>query len=117
MREDFRPSETQMYYFDQDLTTRMKELGIINDDEDAMVNRIEWYNWDDRPRWFVNVFIYNERGERRGYVEVDVWAVDWNGPDHPMGIENVEVAGHGYPCISTTVAQLDGFNEEWVISE
>jgi hypothetical protein len=117
MREDFRPSETQMYYFDQDLTSRMKELGMIHEAEDAMVNCIEWYNWDDRPRWFVNVFIYNERGERRGYVELDVDVVDWNGPDHPMGIEDVKIAGHGYPCMSTTVAQWDRAIDEWVISE
>jgi hypothetical protein len=115
MREDFRPSETQMYYFDQDLTTRMKELGMIQGDEDGMVNSIDWYNWDNKPRWFVHVLLFTERGDRRGYVELDVDAVDWNGPDHPMGIENVEVAGHGYPCNSTTVVQWDRSTEEWDI--
>jgi len=115
MREDFRPSETQMHYFDQDLTTRMKELGMIQGDEDGMVNSIDWYNWDNKPRWFVHVLLFTERGDRRGYVELDVRAVDWNGPDHPMGIENVEVAGHGYPCNSTTVVQWDRSTEEWVI--
>lgn len=115
MREDFRPTEIQMHYFDQDLTSRMKELGMIRGDEEGMVNSIDWYKWDDRPRWFVHVNIYNEKGGRRGYVELDVDAVDWNGPDYPLCIEDVKIAGHGYPCNSTTVVQWDRSTEEWVI--
>ena len=33
MREDFRPTMTQMNYFDVDLSAKMKEAGIIRDDE------------------------------------------------------------------------------------
>ena len=115
MREDFRPSETQMRYFDEDLMRRLIDNGIINEDEYTTVNSIDWYNWDNKPRWFVHVLLFNEHGDRRGYVEVDVDVVDWNGPDHPMGIEEVKVAGHGYPCNSTTVAQWDRSIDEWDI--
>ena len=115
MREDFRPTLTQMNYFDQDLSTKMKEQGIIRDDEDTMISSIEWYNWDNNPRWFVHAIIYNEKGGRRGYVEVDVWADAWNGPDNPMGIEEVKVAGHGYPCIATTIVQWDKETDYWII--
>jgi hypothetical protein len=117
MREDFRPTMTQMNYFDQDLSTKMKEQGIIRDDEETMVNSIDWYNWDNDSRWFVYVLLFNERGERRGYVEVDVWAMDWNGPEHPMGLEDVRVAGHGYPCISTQVVKLDKSTDDWIIQK
>jgi hypothetical protein len=117
MREDFRPTMTQMNYFDVDLSAKMKEAGIIRDDEETMVRNIEWYNWDNDPRWFVHVMLFNERGERRGYVEVDAWVVDWNGGDNPMGIEEVKLAGHGYPCISTTVVQFNKETDDWIIIE
>jgi hypothetical protein len=117
MRQDFRPTETQMKYFDEDLMQRLIDNGIIREDEYATVNSIDWYNWDNDPRWFVHVLLFNEHGDRRGYVEVDVWAMDWNGPDQPMGIEDVKEAGHGYPCISTQVVKLDKSTDDWEIFE
>ena len=117
MEKSFRPTMQQMEYFNVDLVRKLIDKGIIGEYEDGMVNSIDWYNWDNDPRWFVYMVLYNERGERRGYVEVDVWAYSWNGGDNPIGIEKVEIAGHGYPCSSVTIVKWDKGIDDYIIEE
>ena len=57
---------------------------------------ISYYNWDDRPRWFL---LYIEDCGT-GYFELDA-EVSWNG-DMPYP-HNVQHPGHGFPCVSTEI--------------
>lgn len=34
-------------------------------------------------------------------------AENWNGGENPMGIDKIEIAGHGYPCSSIEVAKYE----------
>jgi hypothetical protein len=117
MEKSFRPTIQQMEYFNVDLVNKLIENEIIRESEDGMVNSIDWYDWDNDPRWFVHVSLYNERGERQGYVEVDVWVNSGNGGDNPIGIEKVEIAGHGYPCSSVTIVRWDKEIDDYIIRE
>lgn len=115
MKKDFRPSIIQMNYLDEDLMIKMQEQGIIREDEYTTITGIDWYDWDNDGRWFVHASIYNELGEKRGYVEVDVWVYSWNGDENPMGIEKVEIAGHGWPCSGVSVVNIDKETDDWII--
>ena len=113
MTEDFRPTQEQINCFDSDLMEELQRQGIIREDQFTTINIIEWYNWDEDPRWFVNVTVFNERGEKSGYVEVDVYFT----PSTYIPVDRVSLAGHGYPCISTTVVEWDREIDEWIIKE
>ena len=113
MTEDFRPTQEQIEYFDRDLMEELQRQGIIREDQFTSIHSIEWYNWDENPRWFVHATTFNERGEKSGYVEVDVYFT----PATYIPVDRVSLAGHGYPCMATTVAQWDRAIDEWVIRE
>lgn len=116
MKQNYRPTTEGLSYFEQDLTKMMiEELGFRNDNE-YIVKSIDWYDWDDSPRWFVHIHIWGvEDGKwgNKGYVELDVYGY---GGDETLSIEKIEHAGHGYPCISTTVANQSD-EGEWEINE
>ena len=111
MREDFRPDADELSYFDQALMEALQKQGIIREDQYTSINSIDWYNWDEDPRWFVHLHVFNERFEKTGYIEVDVYF-----PSTYLQVDRVSLAGHGYPCISTTVVQWDREIDEWVIA-
>jgi hypothetical protein len=106
MREDFRPSQVQLDYLNVDIVSHLENLGIDVENYEYEIQAIEWYNWDDKPRWFVHISKYSALGTKVGYVEVDLYGEDWNGGENPFGIELVELAGHGFPCIATTVVSI-----------
>jgi hypothetical protein len=117
MRQDFRPTQEQLDYLNIDMIPFLEELGCDVNNNEYYIRSIDWYNWDDKPRWFVNIGIFNITDwKQAGYIEVDMDCEAWNGPDHPMGIESVEYAGHGFPCISTTIAQLNKETEQYNIT-
>jgi len=113
MRRDFRPTEEQLNYFDQDLMEELQRQGIIKEDQYTTINSIDWYDWDEDPRWFVHVLIFNERGDKFGYVEVDVYF----SPSTYLQVDSVSLSGHGYPCQSTTIAQWNKETDTWYIEE
>ena len=112
MREDFRPDTDQLSYFDRDLMEELQRQGIVREDQYTAINSIDWYDWDEDPRWFVHVLLFNERGEKFGYVEVDVYF----SPSTYLQVDRVSLAGHGYPCNSTQVVQWDREIDEWVVA-
>ena len=111
MTEDFRPTKEQIEYFDKDLMEELQRQGIIREDQFTSINSIDWYNWDNDPRWFVHLHVFNERFEKTGYIEVDVYF----SPSTYLPVDRVSIAGHGYPCIATTVVQWDKETDEWSI--
>lgn len=58
---------------------------------------IMYYNWDDKPRWFL---LYVEECRTGNYFELSA-EVSWNG-DMPYP-HNVQHPGHGIPCVSTEI--------------
>ena len=118
MTIDFRPSQVQLDYLNVDMLPHLERLGCDIENKEYFIKHIDWYNWDDKPRWFVHIGVFDVvNWKPAGYIEVDMDCESWNGPEHPMGIESVEYAGHGFPCISTTVARLDIGTDEYIISE
>lgn len=117
MTQDFRPSAIQLEYLNVDIQEHLERLGFDTVNNEYSIRTIEWYNWDNKPRWFVflDIFDVNKGIKKAGYVEVDVYADGWNGPDHPMGIELVEIAGHGYPCSAVSVVSFE--DGDYVIQE
>ena len=117
MKSNFRPSEVQLDYLNQDMLPYLKELGMDVEKYEWNIGSINWYNWDNKPRWFVLIKKYEVIGQFKyvGYIEVDIDCTDWNGSDNPLGIESIEYAGHGYPCSAIEVAkEVDG---DYVICE
>ena len=118
MTIDFRPSQVQLDYLNVDMLPHLERLGCDIENKEYFIKHIDWYNWDDKPRWFVHIGVFDiVNMVSAGYIEVDMDCEAWNGPDHPMDIESVEYAGHGFPCSSTTVAILDIGTDEYIISE
>ena len=115
MTKDFRPTVEQVEYLNVDMQDHLEKLGFDLQTKEYSIRWIVWYNWDEKPRWFVYLDIYDwEINKRTGYVEVDIYAEAWNGPEHPMGIDRIEIAGHGYPCSSVPVV---GFNDGYYLIE
>ena len=113
MDKDFIPTQEQLQYFDQDLMEYLQEAGIIQETQLSTINSIDWYDWDEDPRWFIHVSLYNENGKKEGYVEVDMWG----GADTCIYIDKVQIAGHGYPCASKRIVEWDYEIDEWIIKE
>ena len=110
MTRDFRPTLSQVDYLNIDMQDHLEELGLDVHNKDYSVRWIVWYNWDDKPRWFVYLDIHDLiTHEKKGYIEVDMYVEAYNGPEYPMGIEKIEIANHGYPCSSVPVV---GFSRE-----
>jgi hypothetical protein len=115
MTHDFRPTEQQVEYLNVDMQDHLENLGLDIHNKEHSIRWIVWYNWDDKPRWFVYLDIYDWASHKKtGYVEVDMYVEAWNGPEHPMGIDRIEIADHGYPCMSVPVV---GFNDGYYIIE
>jgi hypothetical protein len=117
MTQDFRPSAIQLEYLNVDIQEHLERLGFNTQNNEYNIRTINWYNWDNNPRWFVflDIFDLNTCSKKVGYVEVDVYAEDWNGPGNPMGIELVEIPGHGYPCNCIPVVSFE--DGDYVIEE
>lgn len=116
MTKDFRPSQIQLEYLNKDMLTHLENLGCDMYRNEYFIKSIDWYNWDDNPRWFVHIGIFDVIDmKERGYVEVDMYCDAYNGPENCMSIERVEFANHGYPCISTTIARLDKQTDDYTI--
>jgi hypothetical protein len=113
MTRDFIPTHEQLSYFDEDLMRELQRQGIVQEDHYTTINSIDWYNWDDDPRWFVNVATYDDRLDKTGYVEVDVYF----DPCQYISVDRVSLAGHGYPCQSTTIAQWNKETDTWDIEK
>ncbi len=116
MKQNYRPTLQGLDYFEKDLTQIMiDKLGFENDNE-YFIKGIDWYDWDENPRWFVMVHIWGAedgKWKKKGYCELDVYG--YEGAE-TLSIERVDMAGHGYPCNSTLVAEQDG-DEGWKINE
>ena len=111
MNKDFRPSSIQIDYLNEDILPFLGEMGMDLEKFGYEIKSIDWYNWDNDGRWFVNLSkVDMMNGKYLGYIEVDVKAYDWNGEKNPMEVRSVELAGHGYPCSSIQI--LKGFTEE-----
>jgi hypothetical protein len=118
MRQDFRPTQEQLDYLNIDMIPFLEELGCDVNNNEYYIRSIDWYNWDDKPRWFVNIGIFNITDwKQAGYIEVDMKCEAYNGADYPMAIEIIKYAGHGFPCISTRIAKLDTESEQYIISK
>ena len=113
MKREFRPTEEQMWTFTTDLELKLQELGIIAPDHFIGINGMVWYDWDNDPRWFINVDMFEGPGKAIGYVEVDCWPY----LDTIISPSKVEVASHGYPCQSTEVVHWNQHTDTWVIAE
>ena len=113
MRKDFRPSQTQLSYLNTDIYSHLEEMGENVMEYEYIISSIDWYNWDDNPRWFVHISRL-VRGVKKGYIEVDMICDTGGGPDCPLGIVSMEWADHGYPCISTQIAYF-GEEDEYII--
>jgi len=110
MTKDFRPTIEQVEYLNVDMQCHLEELGFDVVNKEYCIRWIVWYNWDEKPRWFAYLDIFDfATMKKAGYVEVDIYAEAWNGPTQSMGIDKIEIAGHGYPCISVPVV---GFNKQ-----
>ena len=118
MTQDFRPTQQQIEYLNQDMLPFLEQLGCDIHSNEYCIKFIEWYNWDDKPRWFVHIGVFDVvNWKSAGYIEVDMDCQAYNGPEHPMAIESIKMAGHGFPCISTNIAKLNQETEEYIISE
>jgi hypothetical protein len=117
MRQDFRPTQVQLDYLNTDMIPFLVELGCDVNNIEYYIRYIDWYDWDDKPRWFVNIGIFKIPDGRQGYIEVDMKCEAYNGSDYPIAIESIEYAGHGFPCISTRIAHLDKESEQYIISK
>jgi len=118
MTQDFRPTQEQIEYLNVDMLPFLEQLGCDVDNKEYFIKSIEWYNWDDTPRWFVHIGILDfQNAKSSGYVEVDMDCEAWNGSEHPMSIESVVMAGHGFPCVATSIAQFDKETDTYIISE
>lgn len=108
MTHDFRPTIEQVEYLNTDMIPHLEELGLDVHNKEYSIRWIVWYAWDNKPRWFVYLDIHDlDTFKREGYIEVDIYAEAWNGPEHPMGIDKIEIANHGYPCSSVSVVSFD----------
>jgi hypothetical protein len=118
MTQDFRPTIEQVEYLNTDMQEHLAELGLDVENNEYSIRWIVWYNWDDKPRWFAYLDITNLVSfKRAGYVEVDIYAEAWNGPEHCMGIDRIEIADHGYPCMSVPVVGFDQNEGYYFIEE
>jgi hypothetical protein len=116
MRQDLRPTIEQVEYLNTDMVPHLAELGLDTTNTEYSIRWIVWYNWDNNPRWFVYLDIHDVVSFKKvGYVEVDMYVEAWNGPEHPMGIDKIEIANHGYPCSSVAVVSFkDG---DYIVEE
>jgi hypothetical protein len=48
-------------------------LGLNTQEYEWYINNIIWYDWDNNPRWFVNISKFSPLGTKVGYVEIDMW--------------------------------------------
>jgi hypothetical protein len=115
MTQDFRPSQVQLDYLNVDMIPHLEKLGIDVENYEYDIQTIDWYNWDNKPRWFVHISKYSALGKKVGYVEVDIYCNGYNGEDYPLGDISIELADHGFPCIATTVVQFE--DGEYIIAE
>jgi hypothetical protein len=117
LSQNFRPSLEGLDYFENDLSEIMiNQLGMSNQQE-YTIKSIDWYDWDNSPRWFVMVHIYGRSDKgwgKVGYTELDVYAYESGDEVH---IDRVEIPGHGYPCSSTLVAERIGDDFDWNINQ
>jgi len=115
MTQDFRPTIDQVECLNIDMQVHLAELGFDVENKEYSIRWIVWYNWDEKSRWFVYLDIFDFKTMKKaGYIEVDMYVEAWNGPTQPMGIDKIEIAGHGYPCSSVPVV---GFNEGYYYIE
>jgi len=117
MKSNFRPSEVQVDYLNQDMLPYLEKMGFDIENYEWNIASINWYNWDNNPRWFVLIKKYEVRNQFKyvGYVEVDIDCDDWNGSESPLGIESIKIAGHGYPCSAIEVVREE--DGDYVICE
>lgn len=143
--KEFKPTDRQVEHVESQLCDEYnKQLNINLDKESWAITSIEYYAWDDDPRWFV--FLQNDAGmERRmmklrgevdpeyrertfntpkgretfeerisrlrklsRYKEIDVWVDHRNAYDNKtLWVQKAELAGHGYPVMSTDIWKYD----------
>jgi hypothetical protein len=115
MNKNFRPSQTQLDYLNTDILSHLEEMGENVMENEYIISSIDWYNWDENPRWFVHISRL-VRGVKKGYIEVDMICDTGGGDENPLGIISMEWADHGYPCISTQIVVM-GEDDEYEIMD
>ena len=134
--KEFRPTDEQVENLEYLINSRYKEELELKDD--FIITHIEYYEWDEKPRWYVTLineaklelrYLLEQRkkkipfpernlkGEtideaidrlrkKARYIELDVYPGIYGDKD-PIEIIKIEYAGHGSPCISEEIWQID----------
>ncbi len=105
MTKDFRPSELHLNYLNDDMLPFLEEIGLDTKNFIWEIRSIVWYNWDNQPKWFVNISKVDPTSFKKvGYIEVDMEVGGYGGYNSPLTIFLLKLAEHGYPCNSIEIA-------------